>query len=361
MSKRPIALIADDVELNRDILEDILSEDYEVLQAVDGVETLELMEAHLDEIAVLLLDLVMPEKDGFDVLEDLKAKNWTERVPVLVISGEWTPEIERRCFDLGVVDYVRKPFNETLVKCRARNAAQLFAYKNRLEEKVAEQTQELTEKNQRLQAMNESIIELLGDVVEARNLESGEHVRRVKGFTRILAQDLRVNCPRYGLTEHDVGVIVSASALHDVGKIMIPDSILLKPGRLSNEEFELMKTHSTRGCEIIDQASSFYDEEHYRVSREICRHHHEKVDGRGYPDGLKGDEIPISAQLVSVADCYDALVTERVYKHAFSPDQAYEMIVGGECGAFSEDLRACLTRCRAQMEALATSGKEGQK
>lgn len=361
MGKRKVALIADDVELNRDILDDILSDEYEVLQATDGVETLELMEAHLDEIAVLLLDLVMPEKDGFEVLADLQARNWTDRVPVLVISGEWTPEIERRCFDLGVVDYVRKPFNETLVKCRARNAAQLFEYKNRLEEQVAEQTQELLEKNQKLQAMNESIIELLGDVVEARNLESGEHVRRVKGFTRILAEDLMAHCPQYGLTEHDVDVIVSSSALHDVGKIMIPDSILLKPGRLTDAEFELMKTHSARGCEIIDQASSFYDEEHYRISREICRHHHEKVDGRGYPDGLKGDELPVSAQLVSVADCYDALVTERVYKRAFSPEKAFEMIVGGECGAFSDDMRGCLTRCKAQMEALAVSGKEGRK
>lgn len=359
MKKRRMALVADDVELNREILGDILEDDYDVLPAVNGVEALSLITANKEELAVILLDLVMPEMDGFEVLEELKKRNWVESIPVLVISGEWTPDIEHRCFDLGIVDYVRKPFNETLVKCRVRNAAELFEYKNRLEEQVAEQTEQLKEQNRKLQAMNESIIELMGDMVEARNLESGEHVRRVKGFTRILADDLRRNCPKYGLDEHTVDVIVSSSALHDVGKIMIPDSVLLKPGKLTDEEFALMKTHSARGCEIIDQASGFYDPEHYRTSREICRHHHEKYDGRGYPDGLKGEEIPIAAQLVSVADCYDALVTERVYKKAFTPERAYQMILNGECGAFSEDLRACLTRCKEKMEALATTKKEG--
>ena len=353
------ALIADDAELNRDILTDILSEDYTVLSAADGAEALRLMEANLDEIAVLLLDLVMPELDGFAVLKELRRRGWTERVPVLVISGEWTPETEKRCFDLGVADYLRKPFHETQVRCRVRNAAALFTYKNRLEEQVAAQTRELTEKNRRLQAMNERIIELLGDVVEARNLESGEHVRRVKGFTRILAEELMESCPQYGLTAHDVDVIVSASALHDVGKLMIPDSILLKPGRLTEAEFAEMKTHSERGCAIIDRASAFYDAEHYRVSREICRCHHEKVDGRGYPDGLKGDEIPISAQLVSAADCFDALVSDRPYKRAYPPEEAHAMLLGGECGAFSEELRGCLRRCRAKMAALANAGKGG--
>lgn len=359
MIKRKMALVADDVELNRDILSDILEDEYDVLPAVNGVEALKLATEHKNELAVILLDLVMPEMDGFEVLEELKKRNWVEKIPVLVISGEWTPDIEHRCFDLGIVDYVRKPFNETLVKCRVGNAAELYEYKNRLEEQVAEQTKQLMEQNKKLQAMNESIIELMGDMVEARNLESGEHVRRVKGFTRILAEDLMINCPKYGLDAHMVDVIVSSSALHDVGKIMIPDSVLLKPGKLTDEEFALMKTHSARGCEIIGQASGFYDPEHYRTSREICRHHHEKYDGRGYPDGLKGDEIPIAAQLVSVADCYDALVTERVYKRAFTPERAYQMIINGECGAFSDDLHDCLTRCKAKMEALAVTKKEG--
>ena len=359
MIKRRMALVADDVELNRDILSDILEEEYDVLPAVNGVEALRMVTEHLDELAVILLDLVMPEMDGFQVLEELKQRGWVEKIPVLVISGEWTPEIEHRCFDLGIVDYVRKPFNEMLVKCRVRNAAELYEYKNRLEEQVAEQTKQLTEQNKKLQAMNESIIELMGDMVEARNLESGEHVRRVKGFTRILAEDLMRNCPKYNLDEHTVDVIVSSSALHDVGKIMIPDSVLLKPGKLTDAEFALMKTHSVRGCEIIDQASGFYDPEHYRTSREICRHHHEKYDGRGYPDGLRGEQIPISAQLVSVADCYDALVTERVYKKAFTPERAYQMIINGECGAFSDDLCGCLTRCKDKMEAMAASRKEG--
>lgn len=233
-------------------------------------------------------------------------------------------------------------------------------YKNNLEERVAEQTSVISEqynllKHQadQLAKSNVSIIEILGTIVEYRNLESGEHIQRVKSYTRILGEQLMEDYPEYNLTSKQLNVIVSASALHDVGKIAIPDSILLKPGRLTKEEFEYMKEHTTKGCEIINNIRGVWSEEYAKASYEICRHHHERYDGRGYPDGLLGENIPISAQLVAVADVYDALVNERVYKSAFSADKAFNMIINGECGTFSPKLMDCFTKCRDRFESLA--------
>ena len=209
----------------------------------------------------------------------------------------------------------------------------------------------------RLQKSNTNIIDILGTVVESRNLESGEHVMRVKGYTEILAKEMMKEYPEYGLTDKKIEVIVSASALHDIGKIAIPDNILLKPGKLTQDEYEYMKSHTTRGCEILNNIKDVWDEEYEKASYEICRHHHERYDGRGYPDKLKGDEIPISAQLVSVADVYDALVNERVYKSAYSKEQAFSMIINGECGIFSPKLLECFRNCREQFEELAASQK----
>ena len=221
------------------------------------------------------------------------------------------------------------------------------------ERTVVRQNAELRQRNRELAQTNDEIIEMLGDVVELRNQESGQHIQRVKAFTRVLAKRVRESLPEYGLTEDDVELITSASALHDVGKIMIPDAILLKPGRLTPEEFDIMKTHSAKGCEVLKRAPASWSARYREIGNQIVRHHHEKWDGRGYPDGLKGDEIPISAQIVSVADCFDALTTERVYKAAFSVDQAYEMILGGQCGAFSEKLMRCFRECREVFSELA--------
>ena len=214
-------------------------------------------------------------------------------------------------------------------------------------------TSELRERNRELARTNDEIIEMLGDVVELRNEESGMHIQRVKAFTRVLAKMVKEKLPEYGLTDDDVELITSASALHDVGKIMIPDAILLKPGRLTDEEFAIMKSHSEKGCLVLKRAPKSWSARYLNIGLEIVRHHHEKWDGRGYPDGLKGDEIPISAQIVSVADCFDALTTERVYKPAFSVDKAFHMILGGECGAFSEKLMNCFRGCREIFEELA--------
>ena len=349
---RDIVLIVEDVELNRAILSDMLEEEYRIEEACDGVEALASMARCGEEIAVVLLDLVMPRMGGVQVLEEMRAQHLTEEFPVLIITGESAPEVEENCLSLGAVDFIKKPFLPALVRQRVRNAASLFTYKHRLEEQVALQTaqllrqaEDLKVKNRQLREMNEKTIELLSDVVEARNLESGTHVRRVRNFTRILAEKLMVKYPEYGLTAEAVSAIALASSMHDVGKIMISDVILLKPGKLTEAEFELMKKHTVFGCEVLERTRYMWEEEYTRYCRQICRHHHEKWDGRGYPDGLKGDEIPISAQLVSLADCFDALTTERVYKKAYSPARAFSMLLAGECGEFNPRLMECLVEC----------------
>lgn len=353
-------LIVDDALINRDILKEILKDTYDILEAEDGKTALEILDAENNEISAILLDLLMPVMDGFQVLEELNARKVIEKIPVLVISGENSTQNEQRCFELGIADFIGKPFNAQLVRKRVQNAAEHYAYRNELEAKVEEQTNVLrkayrTLKSQaeQLKRRNQDIIEILGTVVEYRNLESGEHVKRVGEYTRILAETFMVEYPEYGLTQDKINVIVSASALHDIGKITIPDSILLKPGRLTKEEFEYMKSHTTRGCELLESMKNVLDTQYKKVSYEICRHHHERFDGKGYPDGLAGDAIPLPAQLVSVADVYDALVNERCYKDAFSPEEAFHMIVNGECGVFSPRLMEVFRKVRPEFEKLA--------
>lgn len=355
-------LVVDDALMNRDILKEILKDTYDILEAEDGKAALKILDAEDNEISAILLDLVMPVMDGFQVLEELNARKMIEKIPVLIISGENSTQNEQRCFDLGIADFIGKPFNARLVRKRVQNAAEHYANRNELEAKVEEQTNVLrkayiTLKSQaeQLKRRNQDIIEILGTVVEYRNLESGEHVKRVGEYTRILAETFMVEYPEYGLTQDKIDVIVSASALHDIGKITIPDSILLKPGRLTKDEFEYMKSHTTRGCELLESMKNVLDPKYEKVSIEICRHHHERFDGKGYPDGLKGDAIPLSAQLVSVADVYDALVNERCYKDAFSPEEAFRMIVNGECGVFSPRLMEVFRKVRAQFEKIATA------
>lgn len=359
-------LIVDDSDVNRDILTEILEDERPVMEAVDGSEALEILEKYHDDIAVVLLDLIMPQVDGFAVLEVMKKKGWMDKIPVLVITGEEAVEIERKSFEYGASDFVRKPFDNTLVKRRVNNVTDLYMYKDRLEHKVEEQTKKLQEQNRllkvqadRLKENNARILDALGTIVESRNLESGEHIKRVKDFTRILAEELMKEYPEYELTPDKVDVIVSASSMHDIGKIAIPDSILLKPARLTQEEFECMKSHTTRGCDILKSMKGAWDDNYGEACYEICRHHHERYDGRGYPDGLAGEDIPISAQIVSVADVYDALVSERVYKSAYSKEEAFHMIMRGECGVFSPKLLNCFKNARQQMEDMVTEQKEG--
>lgn len=353
-------LVVDDAELNRDLLKTILEDEFFIETAEDGEQGMKILAEMTEEIKAVLLDLHMPKMNGFTFITEMKKQGWLEKIPVLVISGERSIEIENQCFELGVSDFIHKPFEPSLIKMRVKNTVDLFLYKNELEEKVEIQTAALKKQFKLLQVQaaklkesNIRIIDILGTVVEYRNLESGEHIKRVKGFTRILAEQLMKDYPEYGLTEHMIEVIVSASSLHDVGKITIPDQILLKPGRLTKDEFEYMKSHTTKGCNILNSIQDIWDDEYQKTSYEICRHHHERYDGNGYPDGLSGDDIPISAQIVSVADVYDALVCERCYKDAIPKDKAFHMILTGECGIFSPKLLECFRKSREQFEKLA--------
>lgn len=357
--KRQI-LIVDDVEYNREILSDVLEDEYNILTASDGREAIEIIKEKSNEIDALLLDLIMPEVDGFGVLEFIQNMNLSEKIPVLIISGEDSVKIEKKCFAYGVSDFIRKPFDGALVQRRTKNVTELQAYKRELEHKVETQTEVLKKQNEQLKlqadmmaASNSKIIEILGTIVESRNLESGEHIMRVKDYTRILAEEMMIRYPEYGLTPEMVHKIAEASALHDVGKISIPDSILLKPGKLTNEEFDYMKSHTTRGSEILMKMEDIFAPEYVQLSFEIALHHHERYDGKGYPDGLSGEFIPVSAQIVSLADVYDALVSERCYKKAFSSEEAFLMIVGGECGTFSPKLIECFRQSRDKFEELA--------
>lgn len=355
-------LVVDDVEINRDLLTEILEDEYEVIEAENGKEALEKIHACEDELAAVLLDLMMPVMDGFETLEVLRAEQFMDRVPVLVISGESSVSSESRCLEYGVADFVHKPFNEKLVESRISNITSLYAYKNGLEDKVAEQTETLRQQNhalqeqaERLERFNNTIVDILGTVVESRNLESGDHVQRVKGYTRILAERLMTDFPEFGLTPGVVNMMVQASSLHDVGKIAISDAILLKPGRLTPEEFDEMKKHTTRGSELLNSIQGAWDEDYRKLSYDICRHHHERYDGRGYPDGLVGDRIPLAAQIVSIADVYDALVSKRCYKDAYSRDEAYRMILDGECGVFSPKILTAFRNVKREFEELSAA------
>lgn len=357
-------LIVDDAEISRKVLGAILEENYTIVYAENGKTALKILEEMKDEIAAVLLDLIMPEMDGFEMLEEMNKDGITQKIPVLIISGEKSVENENECFELGVADFIGKPFNNMIVRKRVSNMAAFYDYKNSLEEQVAEQTEVLRrayqmvkEQTEKLKLRNQEIVEVLGTVVEYRNLESGEHIQRVKGYTRILAECFMREYPEYKLTAEDIDMIVAASAMHDIGKIAIPDSILQKPGRLTEEEYEYMKSHPLRGCEILEAIKSGWDQETKQISYEIIRYHHERYDGKGYPDGLKGDDIPLSAQFVSVADAYDALVNERCYKEAYSLEEAYNMIVRGECGIFSPRIMDCFRKVRREFEELA--GKKG--
>ena len=345
--KRDTILVVDDMEVNRAILCEIFHDDYRILEANNGRKALEIIEAEEERLAIILLDIVMPEMDGFQVLENIYQTVMKE-VPVMLITGDTTAMPEERGFDLGVADVVRKPFEPHIIRRRVANVVNIWDHKNNLEELVKEQTVQLRETTNK-------IIDTLSTVVEFRDLESGEHINRIKGFTRILLNYVMKHYKEYGITEEQKEKIVQASVMHDVGKIAIPDHILLKPGKLTDEEFAIMKQHTVKGCDIINTISFIDDKEFFRYCYEICRHHHERYDGRGYPDCLEGENIPISAQIVSLADVYDALVSDRVYKKAFSPDQAFEMIQAGQCGTFSPKILNCFKMAKGEFEELKKS------
>ena len=334
MEPKQKILIVDDSEINRAMLKEILGESYEYLEAENGLRAIEILRRRTD-IALVLLDLIMPEMDGFDVLRVMQCYAWQEEIPVIVISAEEDTRSVERAYDMGVADYIRRPFERVMVLRRVKNALMLYAKQKRLTRLVTDQVYE-KEHNGVL------MISILSHVVEFRNSESGQHVLHIRTLTDLLLHQLVQKTDRYQLDESDISLISTASALHDIGKIMIPEEILNEPGRLTEEEYAAIKTHTTEGARILKGLAIGQDEPLVKVAHAICRWHHERWDGGGYPDRLKGDEIPIAAQVVALADVYDALTSERCYKQSYSHEKAVDMILHGECGSFNPLLMECL-------------------
>lgn len=338
--KRQQILIVDDEEINRVILREIFQDEYEVLEAEDGKDAIYKIQSR-HNMALILLDVIMPVMDGFMVLEYMQEHSLIDKIPVILITSESVGESEGKAYSYGVADVMHKPFYPYIVKRRSKNIINLYQHKQYMEERLKEQEEEIRAQEKEIRKSNEFIINALSSVVEFRSAETGEHTRRIKYFTRVLLRYLVNYFPKYGLTRSQVDMIARASALHDIGKVGIPDAILLKPGRLTDDEFEIMKTHTTIGCEMLEKSCRDRTSEFYQYCYDICRHHHERWDGKGYPDHLAGDDIPISAQIVAIADVYDALVSPRVYKSAFASSTAFDMIMNGECGEFSPDILEC--------------------
>ena len=329
-------LLVDDSKMNRMLLREILGDGYHILEAENGQECLETLRAEAGNIALVLLDINMPGMDGFEVLKAMNANHTIEDIPVIMISSEDSDAAIRRSYELGASDYVNRPFDARIVYRRVTNTIKLYAKQRRLVQMVSDQIR-ARENN------TDMLVGVLSHIVEFRNGESGAHVRHIRIITELLLHRLLEISSRYSITAEQQDMIPLASALHDIGKIGIDEKILNKPGKLTPEEFKVIQTHSMLGAKMLHDLDGFAEQPLLQTAYEIARWHHERWDGRGYPDGLKGDEIPISAQLVSLADVYDALTSERCYKKAFSHEKAVQMILNGECGAFNPLLLQCLT------------------
>lgn len=332
---KPKILIVDDSDMNREILTEILKQDYELLEAENGEVALRMLEQYGTGIALVMLDLVMPKMDGFQVLMVMNERRLLEDIPVIMISSADSGKYISEAYGFGVSDYIRRPFDARVVYQRVLNTIKLYSKQRRLLRLVTYQIQEK-------ERSNRIMIGILSQIVEFRNRESGPHVIHLNVISRLLLEQLIKKKNKYHLSWQEIGLIATASALHDIGKINIDEKILNKPGKLTKEEFEIMKTHTTIGAAMIGKIDLYHSERLVQLAYEICRWHHERWDGKGYPDGLKGDEIPISAQVVSVADVYDALVSERIYKKAYPHEVAIQMILNGECGNFNPLLLECM-------------------
>lgn len=347
--ERQQILIVDDSQINCEILAEILKDEYRILEAANGEECINLLKQYGTGIALLILDINMPVMDGFEVLALMNRKHWIEDIPVIMISSEDSASYVRRAYEMGASDYISRPFDVQVVHQRVSNTIKLYAKQRRLISLVTDQIRE-KEKN------NQMMISILSQIVEFRNSESGSHVLHINIITGMLLERLMQKTDQYHLQWSDQFLITTASALHDIGKIGIDEKILNKPGKLTKEEFEIMKTHTLIGASMLKSIEMYQNEKLLQVAYQICRWHHERYDGKGYPDGLKGEEIPISAQVVAIADVYDALVGKRVYKKAFSHETAIHMILNGECGAFNPLLLECLTDIQNRLKEETKSG-----
>ena len=333
-------LIVDDEAVNREILKSMF-EEYDRLEAENGREAIAKIAASRN-LVLILLDVSMPVMTGFDVLEYMKGRGLLEKIPVILITGETVIDSEDKAYSYGAADVIHKPFYPHIVKKRSQNIIELYQHKLEMELRLKQQEIEIKEQEQQIRENNDMLLDTLSSLIEFRSIETGEHTQRIKYFTKLMLEYVQEYFPKYGLDNSQIDQIVHASVLHDIGKIGIPDAILLKPGILDEKEFEIMKTHTIIGCEILEKSFRKKDSDFYRYSYDIYRHHHERWDGRGYPDHLKGDEISIGVQVVSIVDVYDALIRPRIYSQPVSKEQAYQMIADGECDQFSPDVLKCL-------------------
>ena len=335
-SEKPSVLIVDDSEMNRIILNEMLKDEYRILEADNGRTALDMVDRYGDELSLVLLDIIMPGMNGFEVLGELSRRTVADSLPVIMISSEDSDDVVLRAYELGASDYINRPFNARVVRRRVSNTIRLYAKQRRLTSLLSQQYNERV-KNSRM------LIDIMAGVMELRNGESGLHVTHIEKLTELLLGCLVHRSDQFPLDNEQRSTIAMASALHDIGKMSIDDAILNKPGRLTAEEFEIMKTHTTLGADmLLELGRQHTGNPLLEYAYQIARWHHERWDGKGYPDGLKGDEIPIAAQVVSVADVYDALTSVRVYKDAIPHQEAIQMILDGKCGQFNPLLLDCL-------------------
>lgn len=344
-------LIVDDSEMNRAILAEMLGRDYIIHEAENGEEALQILRQYGTAISLVLLDIPMPVMDGFGVLQHMAAEYWIKDIPVIMISSDDSAAAVKKAYEMGVSDYISRPFDAQVVYRRVSNTITLYARQHRLITMLSEQVRE-KDKN------NSMMVSILSQIVEFRNGESGSHVVHIKQLTKMLLEQLQRKDTAYTVTSSDLLLIPLAAALHDIGKIGIDEKILNKPGKLTREEFEIMKAHTVIGADMLESLALYQEEPLVRIAHDICRWHHERFDGKGYPDGLKRDDIPLSAQVVSLADVYDALVSERVYKKAFSHEKAIQMILNGECGTFNPVLLECLLDIQRQLKQMLIAESE---
>ena len=346
-------LIVDDSEMNREILSEMLEDEYVILEAGDGKEAISILNKCNTEISLVLLDMVMPVMNGIEVLDVMRKNGWLSDIPVIMISAEDSDEVIHRAYELGVTEFIRRPFDQLIVQTRCRNIVALYARQKNLAGLVADQFYE-REQESRL------MVDILAHIVEFRNNECGLHVIHVQNYTEILLKELAKLTDKYNLDSDKISLITKTAALHDVGKICIPDEILNKPGRLTDEEFKIMKSHSAVGSQMLADLPFHKEEPLVKMAYAVARWHHERWDGRGYPDGLVGDDIPIEAQVVALADVYDALTSERCYKKAFSHATALEMITKGECGQFNPLLITCLNNAAEEIRLVKEGGSSNR-
>lgn len=354
---RDTILIVEDDDASREKLAEIFRDKYKVQAVSNEKEGIDILRKHVASIAVVLVNIMIPARENFQVMRGLSEKRFMNRIPFMMITDERTAEHEKKGYEYGIVGFIRKPFHPEVVKQLVDNVIEVFQYRTQLEVMVKNQTEKLKKQNAMLKIMAEKqrhtkevLITSLSNIVEFRNLESEQHIKRIRELTFCLGTSVMKLYPEYELTEEKIDLIGWASCLHDIGKIVISDNIILKAGKLTADEYDVIKSHTTKGAEIIEKVIHLENKVFCDYAYDIARHHHEKYDGNGYPDELKGEEISIAAQIVSLVDVYDALTSKRIYKAAYNTDKAYQMVMSGQSGTFSQKLLKAFTEVREEFE-----------